>query len=69
MALLQQLGHFCPECPAIDGVMTMISAELTVFARVSGWVLGQLLWPSNEVLPLEVSDEFGETYAEGILWW
>ena len=48
--------------------MTMISVELAVLGCVSGWVLEQLLWPGDEILSLEVSDEFRGAYAESIFW-
>ncbi|GMN19471.1 hypothetical protein TIFTF001_045191 [Ficus carica] len=44
-------------CPAINGIMPMIFVKLTVLGCVSGWVLGQLLRPSDKILALQVSDE------------
>ncbi|GMN22914.1 hypothetical protein TIFTF001_043605 [Ficus carica] len=57
VTLLQQLCHFCPQCPAIDGIMLMIFVKFTILGCVSGWILGQLLRPSDKILALEVSDE------------
>ncbi|GMN49579.1 hypothetical protein TIFTF001_018747 [Ficus carica] len=40
MSLLQQLGNFGSQNPAIDSVMAMILAEFTVFGHVSGGFSG-----------------------------
>ena len=68
MALFQQLGHLRPQCSTINGVMTVISMELTILGGVSGWVLGQLLRLGDEVLAFQMSDELGRADSERILW-
>ncbi|GMN60276.1 hypothetical protein TIFTF001_029370 [Ficus carica] len=68
VTLLQQLRHFCPQCPAINSIVPMIFVKLTILGCVPGWVLWQLLRPSDKILALEVSDELRGAYSKGILW-
>ncbi|GMN59513.1 hypothetical protein TIFTF001_028609 [Ficus carica] len=53
VSLIQQLGNFSAQRPAIDCMMAMVFVELTILCHISSGIVWHLLWPHHIITTLK----------------